>query len=88
MVRLREIPRTAAFAWSPGAGLPSIVTGTKAGAVDAEFSDETTLELWDLGLDNVKNTTELQPAGSIATDSKWVTHTRATKARFEYRKSG
>lgn len=72
MVRLREIPRTAAFAWSPGANSPLVVTGTRAGAVDADFSDETKLELWDLSLDNVEQGLELQPIASISTDSRCV----------------
>lgn len=72
MVRLREIPRTAAFAWSPGAGSPALATGTKAGAVDADFSNDTTLELWDLGLDGLKPVSELQPTGSVTTDSRLV----------------
>jgi protein transport protein SEC31 len=71
MVRLRDIPRTATFAWSPGAGLPLIVTGTRAGAVDADFSDETKLELWDLSLDNLEQGIELQPLASISTDSRY-----------------
>ncbi|KAI2620216.1 hypothetical protein GGS26DRAFT_571567 [Hypomontagnella submonticulosa] len=71
MVRLREISRTAAFAWSPGAGKPLIVTGTRAGAVDADFSDETQLELWDLNLDNQEQGLELQPIASIAADSRF-----------------
>jgi protein transport protein SEC31 len=70
MVGLREIPRTAAFAWAPGADVPLIVTGTRAGAVDAEFSDETKLELWELGLDNIEQGVELQPMASINTDSR------------------
>ncbi len=70
MVGLFEIPRTAAFAWSPGTGSPSIATGTRAGAVDAEFSNETQLELWDLNLDSTKQGSELQPWGSIETDSR------------------
>ncbi len=70
MVRLREIPRTAAFAWSPGPDLPLVVTGTRAGAVDAEFSDETKLELWDLRLDTLDQGLELQPIASINTDSR------------------
>lgn len=70
MVRLREIPRTATFAWSPGTGSPYIATGTRAGAVDAEFSNETQLELWDLNLSNNKYGHELQPAASIDTDSR------------------
>ena len=69
MVRLREIPRTAAFAWSSGAK-PLLVTGTRSGAVDADFSDETKLELWDLNLDNLEQGLELQPITSINTESR------------------
>ncbi|KAL7624383.1 protein transport protein S31 [Parahypoxylon ruwenzoriense] len=71
MVRLREISRTAAFAWSPSAAKPLLVTGTRAGAVDADFSDETKLELWDLSLDNQEQGLELQPIASIAADSRF-----------------
>ncbi|KAH6656930.1 hypothetical protein BKA67DRAFT_553680 [Truncatella angustata] len=71
MVRLREISRTAAFAWSPGAAKPLLVTGTRAGAVDADFSDETKLELWDLNLDNQDQGLELQPIASIVADSRF-----------------
>ncbi|EFX06673.1 protein transport protein [Grosmannia clavigera kw1407] len=70
MVQLREIPRTAVFAWSPGTDKPFLVTGTRAGAVDADFSDETKLELWDLSLDS-KDGVELQPVHSISTDSRF-----------------
>lgn len=69
MVRLREIPRTATFAWSPGADSPLIATGTRAGAVDVDFSNETCLELWDLGLSREDVGGELQPAAKIDTDS-------------------
>lgn len=70
MVRLREIPRTATFAWSPGTNLPLLATGTRAGAVDADFSNDTQLELWDLDLNNTEKGLELQPAASIDTDSR------------------
>ena len=70
MVRLREIPRTATFAWSPGTTSPYLATGTRAGAVDAYFSNDTQLELWDLNLDNAKQSNELRPAASIDTDSR------------------
>lgn len=69
MVRLREIPRTATFAWSPGAAAPLVATGTRAGAVDVNFSNETCLELWDLALDRSDAGGELQPAAKIDTDS-------------------
>jgi protein transport protein SEC31 len=70
MVRVREIPRTAAFAWSTSSTQPQIVTGTKAGAVDADFSNETALELWDLDFGNTSAGVELQPTGSLAVDSR------------------
>lgn len=69
MVRLREISRTAVFAWSPGSGAPLIVTGTRTGALDDDFSSETKLELWDLGLNRLDADAELEPIGSITTDS-------------------
>ncbi|PNH43983.1 hypothetical protein VD0004_g3633 [Verticillium dahliae] len=71
MVRLREIPRTAAFAWSPGSEKPLVVSGTRAGAVSDDFSDETKLELWDLNLDDQDQGLELQPVASISTDSRF-----------------
>ena len=70
MVGIREIPRTATFAWSPGASSPFLATGTKAGAVDEGFSNDTQLELWDLDLDNARQVQELQPAASMSTDSR------------------
>jgi len=70
MGRLRDIPRTAVFAWAPGTGKPLVVTGTRAGAVDADFSDETKLELWDLDLDNPDQGYELRPVASISCDSR------------------
>ncbi|RAK96270.1 putative protein transport protein (SEC31) [Aspergillus ibericus CBS 121593] len=69
MVRLREIPRTATFAWSPGAASPLIATGTRAGAVDVDFSNQTCLELWDLALSRHETGGELQPVAKIDTDS-------------------
>ena len=72
MVRLREIPRTATFAWSPGPTQPLIATGTKAGAVDADFSNDTTLELWELNLDSEGQAIELQPVATVHADSRHV----------------
>jgi protein transport protein SEC31 len=74
MVRLREIPRTAAFAWSPGSAPPLLATGTRAGAVDDDFSNDTNLELWDLQLDQLDASTDLSPVGTISTDSRCVPH--------------
>lgn len=68
MVRLREIQRTAAFAWSPATTTPWIVTGTKSGAVNVDFSNETCLELWELALD-APESSELQPKVTVPTDT-------------------
>ena len=65
----REVPRTAAFAWSPGSASPFLATGTKAGAVDEGFSNDTQLELWDLKFNSQK--VELESAASIETDSRF-----------------
>ena len=75
MVGLREIPRTATFAWSSGTISPFLATGTKAGAVDEGFSNETQLELWDLDLDTAQQSRELKPAATIDTDSRSVSGT-------------
>ena len=71
MVGLREVPRTAAFTWSPGQETPFLATGTKAGAVDEGFSNETQLELWELSLGQASTGRELQPVASIDTDSRF-----------------
>ena len=70
MVGLRDIPRTATFTWSPGTSAPFLATGTKAGAVDEGFSNDTQLELWDLDLDAHQQDQELRPAASVSTDSR------------------
>lgn len=70
MVGLSEIPRTATFAWSPDTSSPFLATGTKAGAVDEGFSNETQLELWDLDLDNDQHGRELHSVACINTDSR------------------
>jgi protein transport protein SEC31 len=66
MVRLRDIPRTAAFAWSPGAGKPILATGTHVDSPD----ESNKLELWDLALDDQQQGLELQPVASIDTDAR------------------
>ena len=71
MLGSQEIPRTATFTWSPGTDPPLLATGTKAGAVDEGFSNDTQLELWDLDLDNTQRGPELQPSGNISTDSRF-----------------
>ena len=70
MLGFREVPRTAAFTWSPGPAPPFLATGTKAGAVDEGFSNDTQLELWDLHL-SASQKGELEPAASIDTDSRF-----------------
>jgi len=70
MGRLREIPRTAAFAWSAGSPKPALATGTRAGAIDADFTSENKLDIWDLDLDNHNTSVDLKPVASLDTDSR------------------
>ncbi|KAF3197298.1 hypothetical protein TWF192_007333 [Orbilia oligospora] len=71
MVNLR-IPRTATFAWSEDSSRPLLATGTVAGAVDADFSNATHLELWDLDLDSgVSEASELTPKATLSTDARF-----------------
>lgn len=71
MVKLKEIPRTASFAWSPLSTDPLLVSGTVAGAVDADFSSTTKLEFWDLSLlDKSPDSFYLKPKTSIDTDAR------------------
>jgi protein transport protein SEC31 len=70
MVRFRDIPRTAAFAWSPDAAQPKIATGTKSGALDIDFSSSTVLDLWDLTPASSTPSDELQPSASLPVDSR------------------
>ncbi|KAG8998634.1 protein transport protein S31, partial [Tulasnella sp. 427] len=51
-MKLKEIHRTSTFAWSPSEGLPLVASGTVSGALDASFSNDSQLEIWDLDLLN------------------------------------
>lgn len=65
MVKLAEYSRTATFAWSHER-IPSLVTGTASGTVDANFSSESKLELWSL-----LATDASEPTFSLAVDAKF-----------------
>lgn len=65
MVKLAEYSRTATFAWSHDK-IPSLVTGTASGTVDANFSSESKLELWSL-----LATDATEPKLSLAVDAKF-----------------
>ncbi|KAI8395511.1 Trp-Asp (WD) repeats profile [Nakaseomyces glabratus] len=65
MVRIAEYSRTATFAWSNDR-IPYLVSGTASGTIDADFSNESKLELWSLlGTDADK------PSHSVSTDAKF-----------------
>ncbi|BFZ64453.1 protein transport protein S31 [Saitoella coloradoensis] len=70
---LKQVPRTATFAWSPTTGLPLLASGTVAGAVDADFSNTTELEIWDLNLlDQSQEAFELKSSsGKVSTDARF-----------------
>ena len=67
MVKLAEYSRTATFAWSQDK-IPYIVTGTASGTIAADFSNDSTLELWSLLSDPKKDPT---PVASITTDARF-----------------
>ncbi|KAG8898035.1 protein transport protein S31 [Tulasnella sp. 403] len=46
-MKLKEIHRTSTFVWSPFSSLPLLATGTVSGALDASFSNDSQLEIWD-----------------------------------------
>ncbi|KAL8768370.1 MAG: hypothetical protein Q9209_005404 [Squamulea sp. 1 TL-2023] len=71
MARIREIPRTATFTWSSITPSNLIATGTRAGAVDADFSNDTQLEIWDLANVDAKASHETQPIANVETDSRF-----------------
>jgi protein transport protein SEC31 len=79
MVQLKQITRNATFAWSPAKGAPLIASGTIAGAVDANFSQDSELEIWDLNLDNTDTSAfELKPTAKISTERKFDLSPRST----------
>ncbi|KAH7100125.1 hypothetical protein BKA62DRAFT_640384 [Auriculariales sp. MPI-PUGE-AT-0066] len=45
-MKLKEIHRTATFAWAPTQSVPLLATGGVAGALDESFSNDSTLEIW------------------------------------------
>ncbi|CCH61756.1 hypothetical protein TBLA_0F02140 [Henningerozyma blattae CBS 6284] len=65
MVKLAEYSRTATFAWSRNK-IPTLVTGTASGTVDADFSSDSTLELWSL-----LSTDKLNPVVSVEANAKF-----------------
>ncbi|KAG8985457.1 protein transport protein S31 [Tulasnella sp. JGI-2019a] len=75
-MKLKEIQRTSTFAWSPFSSLPLIATGTVAGALDASFSNDSQLEIWDPDFIN-KNDFDLGgegkrgPKGFVTTSSRF-----------------
>ncbi|KAG0051196.1 protein transport protein S31 [Gryganskiella cystojenkinii] len=72
-MRQKTISRTSTFAWSPGQHTPLLATGTVAGAFDANFSNTSQLELFDLNLaDKSPEAIELnQPAGVVSCNARF-----------------
>ncbi|KAL1918417.1 uncharacterized protein VTP21DRAFT_3077 [Calcarisporiella thermophila] len=69
-MKLKEINRTATFAWCPAQHLPYIATGTVAGALDASFSNTAELEIFRLDLQR-QNSEGLSPIGSIPANARF-----------------
>ncbi|KAF8928264.1 protein transport protein S31 [Dissophora ornata] len=72
-MRQKIISRTSTFAWSPGQHAPLLATGTVAGAFDANFSNTSQLEIFDLNLaDKSPEAMEInQPAGVVSSSARF-----------------
>ncbi|KAJ3099062.1 protein transport protein S31 [Phlyctochytrium planicorne] len=71
-MKLREVNRTATIAWSPSAKhLPLLAAGTVAGALDASFSTNAELEIFDLNLNSLDGANSLRRLGSITSTSRF-----------------
>ncbi|KAL8280795.1 hypothetical protein RQP46_006799 [Phenoliferia psychrophenolica] len=68
-----EIPRTAVPIWSPSAhpGAPLLATGTVSGALDASFSSDSLLELWDPFAELPENSLNPSPLASLSVASRF-----------------
>jgi len=75
-MKLKEIERTSTFAWAP-TSQPLLATGTVAGALDASFTNQGQLEIWEL---DFMDKSELRlggekqggPSASVTTTSRKV----------------
>lgn len=68
-MKLKEINRTATFAWSPGQQ-PLIAAGTVAGALDASFSNESTLEIFEPNLLD-KSSAQLESTAKVSSNARF-----------------
>ncbi|KAJ1302288.1 hypothetical protein OPQ81_001105 [Rhizoctonia solani] len=80
-MKLKEIVRTATFAWSPGEE-PTIATGTVAGALDASFSNDAHLEIWTPDL-HARDTT-IGAEGGIGPNRKVTISSRFNRLAWGY----
>ncbi|CAE6433362.1 unnamed protein product [Rhizoctonia solani] len=80
-MKLKEIVRTATFAWSPDVE-PAVATGTVAGALDASFSNDAHLEIWTPDLHD-RNTT-IGAEGGIAPKGKVTISSRFNRLAWGY----
>ncbi|CAE6512434.1 unnamed protein product [Rhizoctonia solani] len=80
-MKLKEIVRTATFAWSPDVE-PTIATGTVAGALDASFSNDAHLEIWNPDVHD-RNTT-IGAEGGVGPKGKVTISSRFNRLAWGY----
>ncbi|KEP48003.1 protein transporter SEC31 [Rhizoctonia solani 123E] len=80
-MKLKEIVRTATFAWSPDVE-PRIATGTVAGALDASFSNDAHLEIWSPDMHD--RDTTIGAEGGIAPKGKVTLSSRFNRLAWGY----
>lgn len=64
---IRQLKRSSAVAWSPGAHNPYLAAGTVAGAFDLSMNPATELEIYDMNFDELSsgNTIKMSEAKRI-----------------------
>ena len=66
---LKKLDRAAITSWSPSSeSVPKLAMGTVAGALDASFSSNTMLELFDLNLQ--ENGSKMNKIGEVASSAR------------------
>lgn len=80
-MKIEEISKTSTFAWNSDP-LPLLASGTVAGAVDADFSSSSTLEIWDI----FSATNSKEPIFSALVDNRF--YSLAWSKPFDGRSKG
>jgi protein transport protein SEC31 len=71
-MKLRKIDQAATFCWSP-TQTPLLATGTVAGALDASFSTQSELQIWNPDLGDETHEGKATKLGSAVASARYFT---------------